>query len=202
MRRKPSSSWCSAWCGCAACLDRVAALLSCVHEHPPRGRESIYLLAAGGLNLKSDRLGVALGDGDRCRLLAQLLVPGLDLVRARRQIGELELPVVAGDGIERVGDHHGVRRHPGVHVALDLETALRACRRRARTPCGGRHRHVELRVHIGQRVDVVQDAVGIEHLERLPRATPRTRAGCRGSRSGPSPSDPWAADRSCPRAAR
>src|SRR5215470_15540446 len=55
------------------------------------------------------------------RLLAELLLPELHLVVARRQVRDLEGTVRVGHGDVRVLLGDPVRAHPAVDVALDLD---------------------------------------------------------------------------------
>src|SRR5436305_754893 len=65
--------------------------------------------------------GLGGGDGHLHGLGPQLLVPGLDLVGARRQPRDLVLAVRARDREEGVGEDAGVGGHPAVDVALEQE---------------------------------------------------------------------------------
>src|SRR5262245_49893792 len=83
-----------------------------------------------------DRLGAGEAEVDLLRLLgadrhllllrAQLLVPHLDRVLARRHVLDRERPVLAAHGEERVLEDSDVRLHPGMHVALHGDRDLLA----------------------------------------------------------------------------
>src|SRR6266545_5829215 len=66
-----------------------------------------------------------------------------------------------------MGEDADVRLHPWVHVALDIEDRLRLVELRGRLLERRRHRLVESRVDLGKRVDIVEDAVGVEDLVGL-----------------------------------
>src|SRR5687767_11930988 len=64
------------------------------------------------------------GVGTDCHLphpLAEERVAEDHLVLAGRQAADLELPIIAGDGEERVVEHVDRRTHPRVHVAAYRE---------------------------------------------------------------------------------
>src|SRR5881296_263990 len=71
--------------------------------------------------LQIGRDGPGRGDGDRLRLLAELLVPVLERVGAGRNAGDLEIARGVGQGVVGVARHDDPAGHPGVHVALDLD---------------------------------------------------------------------------------
>src|SRR5918999_936559 len=81
-------------------------------------------LLRGHSELEVLRLRIGGADRDRGLLRPQLLVPGGDLVGPRVETGDRELPVVARDREERMGEGADVRAHPGVYVALDQEHRL------------------------------------------------------------------------------
>src|SRR4051812_30496786 len=63
-------------------------------------------------------LRLARADGDVHLLRAELLVPGFDRVRARRQTRDLERSGRVAHREERMREHTDVRGHPAMHVAL------------------------------------------------------------------------------------
>src|SRR5512134_148226 len=84
------------------------------------GRTPMALLEG---EAEGDFLRLAVAHGHARRLRAELLVPRLDRVRARRELREGEHAVLAGHGEERVLHDPDVRAHPAVDVALDLDAA-------------------------------------------------------------------------------
>src|SRR5947207_12306236 len=71
------------------------------------------------LERERDLLGFLLAERDALRRRPELLVPRFDRVGARRQIPELELPVVLRHGEVGMRQHADVGVHPAVHVALE-----------------------------------------------------------------------------------
>src|SRR5205814_3478714 len=65
--------------------------------------------------------GLAFLDGDLGGLGAELLVPRLDRVLARRDVLDLETAVGARGGEEGALRDHDVAHHPRMHVALQLD---------------------------------------------------------------------------------
>src|SRR5690348_10320789 len=130
----------------------------------PGGSIQLRKLPMSGLRTAEGevgRLGLAGADGDRRRLYAELLVPCLDRVRARRKILDRERSVVARCRIERVREHADPRVHPTVYVALEgyhhFGLRERPRRRHARLRLADVERTIVLR----HRLDVVQDVVAV-----------------------------------------
>ena len=101
-------------------------------------------------------LGFVGSDRNRSRLCSEPLMPRRDLVGARIEPGDRELPVGAGHREEGVGEHGQVGAHPGVDVALDVEHVLRLGEHRRRFLERRRHALVERRVDLRQRVDELE----------------------------------------------
>ena len=76
-------------------------------------------VAADDLNVNVTSLDSLFGERHLLGLRAELFMPGLDRIRARRQLPQLELSARFGDREVGMIEHAGVRRHPAVHVALD-----------------------------------------------------------------------------------
>ena len=134
-------------------------------------------------------------DGHRGRPRAEFLVPCLDRVRAGRQAFDRERAVGRAHREVRMRHHADVRRHPGVHVALEAHHHLGHGERLLHARALTRLAHVEFLVHHRQRVDVVQRGVAVDDLERLadahaedPRRVPAAflieRDRCRGDVEG------------------
>src|SRR5690349_733447 len=82
---------------------------------------ALPLFRGGYSELEGLGLGLVGPNRDGCRLCAQALLPGRDLICARVQTRDRELPVGIRDRVERMGEDTKVGAHPGVDVALDVE---------------------------------------------------------------------------------
>src|SRR4029453_414118 len=116
LRQKPSSSW---WASRGSCGFGGATAGGWVMRLFSRS------LLRGKGELEALGLRVAGAHRDRGGLRSQPLVPGGDLVGARVEARDRELPVRARHRIERMGEDAEVGAHPGVDVTLDVENRLR-----------------------------------------------------------------------------
>src|SRR5258707_5615334 len=77
-----------------------------------------WLRSRPWLKNKIDSLGFVRTHCDRLRCRAQLLVPGLNGVGARRQTAQIETAVLARHGKVWMFEHRHITPHPGMNVAL------------------------------------------------------------------------------------
>src|SRR5690606_31804044 len=104
---------------------------------------------------------------DLGRLRAEAFMPGFDDVFAFRKAFDAEFAVGAGHCNEGVIKHGAVSAYPGVDVALYGHDVFRLVEGKGRFLYLLGHRPVKFAVDLRQGMDVVQRAVGIEHLYRL-----------------------------------
>ena len=90
-------------------------------------------------------------------------MPGDNLIRARRNAGELEAPAFVGNGVVRMWDHHHFRIHPDMAaVAAQVDQAGR--RHSARSDLIG-EREWQVKAGRAIHVDGVQSRIGALHLQ-------------------------------------
>ena len=122
---------------------------------------------AGALNVKVMSFVSFAADRHALRHRAELLVPRLDRVGARRQALEIELAVLVGHREERMIEDADIRVHPAVHVALERHHHFLRREGVLRLHALDRLAVVELGVGLRQRVDVVQGRIAVDDFERL-----------------------------------
>src|SRR5260370_22824771 len=117
---------------------------------------------------KIDSLGFVRTDLDLLGCRAQLLVPGLNRVGARRQTAQIETAVLARHGKVWMFEHRHITPHPGMNIALYGDRNLGSRKSFFRFGSGGL-RLVPFAVVGRYRVDIVRSRIAVHYFQPLIR---------------------------------